>query len=140
MKPNNAIPKGPVPQTRKSNFLKTIAQKFKEKPATEEEIKQLKLNTVRDELKTRQRIAKQRRPSRFSGFGGGRFAGGGGQSSGRRSRPSNDESGSFLFGGGTSKGSGFLDFDSGLSLSMFGGGGQEKKRGKNQKSGLEELF
>ncbi len=128
-------PTKPTPSTgRKSNFLKTIAAKFKEKPATEDEIKQLKLNTVREELKTRKQIAKTKRPSRFSGFGGGESR----QPSYRRSSSHNDE-GSFLFGGSNNKGGSFLDFNSGPSLGMFGGG-QEKKSRKNQRSGLEEMF
>ena len=125
-------PTGPVPQQRKQSALARFRERFREKPATAEEIRQLTLNTRREELKTRMKLAKNRRPSRFSGFGGG----GERQPSYRRSSKYNRQEDSGFFGGG---GGSFMDFGSGPSLSFLTGT-SNKPRGKNQKSGLEELF
>lgn len=137
-KTNNNIPTAPAPggasTPRKSNFLKTIAQKFKEKPATEDEVRQLGLNAKRETYKTQIQRAKSSRPSRFSGLGVSESR----QPSYRKSSR-HAEDNSWLFNNQKSESS-FLtksDFGEGLS-NMFGGGNQ--KRGKNQKSGLEDLF
>ena len=137
MKSNNNIPSGPAPggasTPKKSSVLSKIREKFKEKPATREEVEQLKLDAQRETYKTQKQLAKSKRPSRFAFLEGG----GSPSSRGRRSQ----ETGSFLFGGGGGKsnGGGLLDFGSGPSLGMFGGG-EKPRRGKQQKSGLEELF
>ena len=125
----NNFPNEPAPQQRKTNFLNKIRERFQEKPATEGEIRQLRLNTVREELKTRQRLAKQKRPSRFASLGSNPAP------SYRRSSRFNTQEDSGFFG--SSSGKSFLDFGSGPSLSFITG---EGKKGKNQKSGIEELF
>lgn len=129
----------PQPQKQKGpSYLSRFREKFREKPATAEEIRQLKLNTQREEYKTRLRRAKQARPSRFGGLTGG----GERQPSYRRSSRYRQQSDSGLFGGGggSNFGGSFLDFGSGPSLSFLTGEGQRPRRSKNQKSGLEELF
>lgn len=128
-------PSNPVPEARsKESVLTRIRQRFQEKPATEAEVKQLRLDTVREELKTRKTIAKQSRPSRFSGFGGGQSS----TPSYRRGSKIRQEEPSFLFGGGGKSTNSFLDFGSGPSLSFLTG--ESGKKSKNQKSGLEEMF
>lgn len=138
MKPDD-LPNKPSPggayTPKKSNFLKQIAGRFKEKPATEEEVKQLKLDAQREIFKTAKQKAKANRPSRFS-FGNETR-----QPSYRKSSKYAQEDNSFLFGNSKSTGSGFLDSSWTPGLSMFGGNPQQsKKSNKNQKSGLEELF
>ena len=132
----NNYPTKPVPQTEKRSVLNRIRERFKEKPATPEEIQQLRLNTVREELKTRGQIAKSRRPSRFSGFMSESKPSGRGRTGVRHQQEP-----SFLFGGGN-KGSGGEDF-LGISKSPsldFITGANSGKKSKNYKSGLEELF
>ena len=125
-------PTQPAPQNEKRSVLTRIAQRFKEKPATQEEVKQLGLNAKREVYKTAIAKAKAGRPSRFSGFISSTPPSGY-----RRSRE--QDSGSFLFGG-SGKESSFLDFGSGPSLSFLTDGSEKKSRGKPQKSGLEEMF
>ena len=130
----NDLPNPQRPQ--KTSVLSKLAGRFKEKPATREEVGQLRLNTQREILKTQMQKAKSSRPSRFDGLGGG-------SSSGRTGHRRQSEPG--LFGGG-----GGGDF-------LFGGGGQgpslsfitgaedrPKRRGSSQGStfgsGLSDLF
>lgn len=129
-KPN--YPSAPAPSSQKKSVLSRIRERFQEKPATKEEIAQLRLNTQREILKTQRQRAKAARPSRFGGISG---------SSGpsyRRSSPrAPRDSGMFSSGGQGS----FLDFGSGPSLSFLtGNNSQGRSRGKRQPSGLEELF
>lgn len=145
--PEGRLPSSHVKQREKgSGFLQKIRNKIKEPPATKEEIDQLKLNTQREELKTRSQLAKNRRPSRFAGIGGGGFGGGGGGRSGRTGHHSNDNS--FLFGGGNSNGGSFLDMGSSPSLDFITGGNQKpSRRGRNNSDeggisgkGLSDMF
>lgn len=131
----NDMPNPQRPQ--KSSLLSKIRGKFQEKPATPEEVRQLKLQAQKETYKTAIYKAKSARPGRLERISGG-FGGGERQPSYRRSSPRGQED-SFLLGPSKSSGGSFLDFGSGPSLSMFGGG-QQKGRGKQQKSGLEELF
>ena len=114
----------------KPSFISKVREKFKEKPATAEEVRQLKLQAQKETYKTAIHKAKSGRPGRLDKIAGG-FGGGGGQSSGRRvSRQ--QESG--LFGGGNS-GSWLMGPSEGPSLSFITG--QEPKgRGKKQDSGF----
>src|SRR5689334_24488415 len=70
MKQNNNIPTGPSPggasTPKKANVLSRIRERFKEKPATKEEVEQLGLNAKREIYKTQISRAKSSRPSRFS--------------------------------------------------------------------------
>ena len=108
----------------KPSLLNRVRDKFKQKDATVDEINQLKLNTVREELKTRKQKAIKARPSRFGFFeGGGSPSRGGGR---RRSVPDP------LFGGGNSNF--FGGQDSSPSLSFITG--VEPKGRRKQDSGL----
>lgn len=125
-----------------------------------EEINNLKMETVREELKTRKAIAQNKRPSRLGNMGFG-FGGEGrpqrvrGTAYSQRTPRMNEQSfgsigmgdwsGSGLdasFGGG-GFGSGMEGFGSGLD-NMFGNIPKEKPRkGKSQgyqRSGLEDMF
>lgn len=134
IKPND-LPTGPSPggasTMKKPSFLSNLRDKFKEKPATAEEIGQLRLNTQREELKTRMKKAKMARPSRF-GFMESN------QPSYRKQSSFRQQEDNSLFGSSKS-GGGFLDSSWSPSFSMFGGT-PEKKGKKNQGSGLEDLF
>lgn len=132
---NNAqhqkYPTQPVPQKAKTSILAKIAGRFKEKPATPEEVRQLGLNAKRETYKTQIAKAKQARPSRLGMFGGSEPA-----PRYRQTSKYNQEE-SFLFGGNKG-GGGFLDMGSGPSLDFITGGGGKKPKG--YKSGLEEMF
>lgn len=135
-----AYPSAPAPSSERKSVLSRIRERFQEKPASKAEIDQLRLNTVREELKTRKQLAKSKRPSRFGGFGGGER-----QPSYRRgSSRAPPESGSFLFSNPKSSG-GFLDMGSGPSLDFItGANSQSRGRGRKQDSGfgqgLSDLF
>ena len=136
-KSKSGYPTKPAPQTGgKRSVLSRMAERFKEKPITPEELTSLKMKAQKETYKTQIQNAKNRRGSRFSGFSGG---GGGG--SGRRSSRQ-DNSGSFLLGGGSSNGS-FLtgEGQSGPSLDFITGNNSTPRgRGKPQRSGLEDMF
>lgn len=132
------MPKKPSPggasTQKRSSVLTKIREKFKEKPATREEVEQLGLNAKREVYKTQIQRAKSSRPSKFDFLGG--------EESRSRGSRRNDNTGSFLFGGGgKSNGGSFLDSNWSPSLSMFGGSSEKPtRRGKPQRSGLEDLF
>jgi len=126
-------PSNPVPQSApKRSVLSRFKERFQEKPATEEEVKQLGLNAKREVYKTAIQKAKSARPSRFSAFSNG-------PSSGRGTR--HQESG--LFGGGGS-GSWLMDSNSGPSFGFITGAEPQKGRRSKQDSGfgkgLTDLF
>ena len=147
-KANNNIPSMPSPggasTQKRSSVLSKIRDKFKEKPATPQEVAQLKLDAQREVYKTQKVNAKRSRPSRFENI----FGGGGGQPSGRSSRGSRRTSSepSFLFGGGGGESMGGGMFGSsgeGPSLDMFKWKTEKPKRQKNNQefgSGLKDLF
>ena len=127
------FPSGPAPQThRKTSVLSKIRERFQEKPATAEEVKQLGLNAKRETYKTAIYKAKSARPGRLDRITGG-FGGGGGsrQSSSRRSRP--QESGLF----GDSNGPSWLMGPSqGPSLNFITGQEDRPRRGRKEESGF----
>lgn len=128
------FPNKPAPSSEKKSALSRLRERFKEKPATKEEIQQLGLNAKREIYKTQIRNAKASRASRFSGFGGG-----GRTPSYRRSSPRATQTGSWLLDSGGS--GGFLTSGEGPSFDFITGGGQKPRgRGKPQRSGLEDLF
>lgn len=131
------IPSTPSPggaaTPKKESFLNKFRDRLKEKPATREEVAQLRLNTQREVLKTQMQRAKTSRPSRFGGIGGSQ----------PRSRTSvKDMGGGDVFGSG----SWLLGPNEGPSLNFITGGGQQKGRGRRQESsgfsgkGLSDLF
>lgn len=132
------VPSTPSPggasTPKKSSFLSKFRERLKERPATREEIAQLRLNTQREVLKTQMQRAKTSRPSRFGGMGGSQPRG----RTGVRDVGSSD-----VFGG---SGSWLLGPSEGPSLSFITGGGQPKGRGRRQESsgfsgkGLSDLF
>lgn len=122
-------PTGPAPEKTKSSFLAKLRGKFQEKPATESEIKQLRLNAQREVYKTQMAVAKSKRPSRFNGLGISEQP--------SRGHRRDQQEPSFLFGSSKSEG-GFLDTSKTPSLSFITG--QSEKKPKGYKSGLEELF
>jgi len=135
----NQYPTGPAPQThRKTSVLSKIRERFKEKPATEEEVKQLGLNAKREVYKTAIQKAKSSRPSRFSGFGGG---GNSGPSYRRSSKFAQQDNGLF---GSSNSGSWLMDSSSGPSLNFITGAEPQKGRRNKQESGfgkgLSDLF
>lgn len=117
----------------KRSVFSRFKERFQEKPATAEEVKQLGLNAKRETFKTQIAKAKSQRPSRFSGFGGG------GQTSSRRSR--SEETGLF---GGKNSGSWLMGPSEGPSLNFITGAEEKRGRGKKQESGfgkgLSDLF
>ena len=133
----SSYPTSPAPQSApKRSVLSRIRGRFQEKPATEEEVKQLGLNAKREVYKTAIQKAKSSRPSRFSGFGSG-----GGRQPSRRSNRSGD---SGLFGGGNS-GSWLMGPSEGPSLDFItGNDSRSRGRGRKQDSGfgkgLSDLF
>ena len=131
-KPSSTPPPQPP---KKASVLNRIRERFKEKPATADEVKQLRLNAQRETYKTQIQKAKTSRPSRFSGFGGG----GQSRSPSYRRTSHYADNDSFLFGGGN-RGSGFLDMGNGPSLDFITGNSSKSSRGKRQTSGLEEMF
>lgn len=135
------IPESPTSDSYvppKQSVLARIRGRFQEKPASKAEIDQLRLDTVREELKTRKQLARSKRPSRFGGFGGGEPR----PSYRRGSSRAPPESGSFLFGP-SSRGGGFMDMGEGPSLDFITGA-NSKSRGRRQDSGfgqgLTDLF
>jgi len=137
----NQYPTGPAPQSApKRSVLSRFKERFKEKPATEEEVKQLGLNAKREVYKTAIQKAKSSRPSRFSGFGGGGNSG----PSYRKSSKFAPQENSFLFGPSKSQGGGFLDSGNEPNLSFITGVEPQRGRGKRQDSGfgkgLTDLF
>ena len=131
-----AYPSAPAPQsgTPKRSVLSRIRDRFQEKPATADEVKQLALDAKREQYKTLKAKAKAGRPSRFSGFGGP-------PPSRRSSRSVSEDSG--LFGGGGSGNWLLGEGNSGPSLSFITGE-QKQVRGRKQDSGfgkgLSDLF
>lgn len=128
------FPTKPAPSSEKKNLLSRFREKFQEKPATKEEVMQLGLDAKREYYKTMKMKAKAARPSRFGSFGGG----GGSSPSYRRSSSRAPQTGSFLMS--ESPGSWLMGPSSGPSLDFITGGSSKPTRGKQQKSGLEELF
>ena len=68
--PKLAVPFVPAPppvpeKRRKRSILEILIEKYREKPATHDEIMQLKLNAQRAELKARIATAKNRTPNRL---------------------------------------------------------------------------
>ena len=128
----NNYPTSPAPQSGpKRSVLSRLRERFQEKPATAEEVKQLGLNAKREVYKTAIHKAKAARPGRLDSILGG--GGGGGQSSGRRSSRSNQ--GSDLFGGSNS-GSWLMGPSQGPSLNFITGAEEKKGRGRKEESGL----
>ena len=135
----NQYPTSPAPQSApKRSVLSRIRGRFQEKPATEEEVKQLGLNAKREVYKTAIQKAKSSRPSRFSGFGGG---GNSGPSYRKSSKFAQQDSGLF---GNSNSGSWLMDSSSGPSLNFITGAEEKKGRGRKQESGfgkgLSDLF
>lgn len=134
----NQFPTAPAPSSERKSVLARIRGRFQEQPASKAEINQLRLDTMREELKTRKQLAKSKRPSRFGGFGGGEP-----RPSYRRGSPrAPPESGSWLFsqpkGGG-----GFMDMGSGPSLDFITGANSKPSRRKQDSGfgqGLTDLF
>ena len=125
-------PTSPAPQSGpKRSVLSRLKERFQEKPATAEEVKQLGLNAKREVYKTAIQKAKSARPSRFSGFGGGGSSG----PSYRKSSRFAPQENSFLFGPSNS-GGGFLDSSAGPSFSFITGAEEKRGRGRKQESGL----
>ena len=135
-------PTKPVPSSsRKPSVLSRIKDRFKEKPATKEEVEQLGLNAKREVYKTQIVKAKKARPSRFENiFGGGGQSGGGSRRSGG-GRRSNNDSGSWVFGGNSSMGNDFFSGggEKGPSLDMFKYDSGKKSK-KSKSDGLTEMF
>lgn len=129
-------PSSPALQSeRKPSVISRIRERFREKPATAEEVKQLRLDAQREVYKTQKQKAKNARGSRFDRIGG---------SSGpsyRRSSPRYQQQDSGLFGGGG--GGSFMDFGEGPSLSFLTGA-SSKQRGRQKQqsfgSGLTDFF
>ena len=133
----NDLPNPQRPQKR--SVLNRIRERFQEKPATPEEVRQLGLNAKRETYKTQIQKAKSSRPSRFDNIMGG----GGRQPSYRRgSKYAPQDSG--LFGGG-SAGS-WLESGNGPSFDFITGGGQQRGRRSSSNDngftgkGLSDLF
>lgn len=126
----------PYPQKpRKTSLLRKVQERFKEKEPTPQELQKLAMQARKETLKTQIAKAKSARPSRFS-----MFSEQGSQPSYRKSSPRGQaQESSWLLGPQKSTGS-FLDMGSGPSLSMFGGTPPPKGRGKQQRSGIEDLF
>lgn len=135
-----SYPSGPAPQSApKRSVLSRLRERFKEKPATAEEVKQLGLNAKREVYKTAIHKAKSARPGRLDRLSGG-FGGGGQHSSRRSSRQDN----SGLFGGGSNN-SWLMGPSEGPSLDFITGNDSRKAvRNRRQDSGfgkgLEDLF
>ena len=133
------LPTGPAPSVKKQGFLGKIKERFREPDATEQDVSQLKLNTEREEFKTRMYTAKSKRPSRFDRL----LSGGQSQQPSYRRMPRQmpREENSFLFG--SSQSGGFLSTPSSNDgvLDMLGAGRPSfSKSKKYQKSGLEDMF
>lgn len=140
IQPKSQFPTSPAPQRTGKSVLSRFREKFQEKPATAEEIQQLRLNTVREELKTRKVLAKNKRPSRFSFGGGFQSAPPSYRKSSSRAPPS---SGSWLLSENSGMGDSFFSNQgSGPSLDFITGANSNQKgrRGKQEKSGLESMF
>lgn len=131
------LPSQPAPSSERRSVLKRLTERFREKPATADEVKQLRLNTQREVLKTQMQRAKSSRPSRFN------FGGGGSSGSSYRRTTHRYQQDSGLFGGGNSGGGGLLNFGEGPSLNFLTGNQQKPRRGKQDSGfgeGLKELF
>lgn len=116
----------------KRSVLSRFKERFQEKPATAEEVKQLGLNAKREIYKTAIHKAKSARPGRLDRISGG--FGGGGSSRGRSTRHSENDS---IFLGSPNKGGGFLDSSEGPTFDFITGGNSSQKRGsRKQESGL----
>ena len=122
------FPSHPAPESApRRSFLTKFRERFQEKPATPEEVKQLRLNAQREVAKTQIQRAKQARPSRLDNIMGG---GGGARQAGRRQQ---DQGGSWLLGPQPkSSGGGFLDSSSSPNFSFITGVEPQKSRGKRQ--------
>ena len=135
----NNFPTAPAPQSvPKRSVLSRFRERFKEKPATPEEVKQLGLNAKREVYKTQIQRAKSSRPGRFDNLMGG------GQPSSRRGSKYQPQQNSFLLGP-PSSGGGFLSSGSEPSFSFITGVEPQRGRGKKPESsglgkGLTDLF
>jgi len=128
----NQYPSAPAPQSQpKQSVLKRFRERFQEKPATAEEVKQLGLNAKRETYKTQIQRAKSSRPGRFDNLMGG----GGRQPSYRRGSKFAPQENSFLLGP-PSSGGGFLSSGSEPSFSFITGVEPKKGRGRQPESGL----
>lgn len=138
-------PTGPAPETmKKTGFLGKLKSRLSEADATERSNTQLRLNVEREELKTKNYVAKHGRPSRL-----GNLVFGGPQQPihhGRMPRQQvRTESHSLLDSGDRHSG-GFLDssasFGNGLN-DLIGAGSSPvyTKKGKApHRSGIEDMF
>lgn len=127
----------------KRSVLSRLRGKFQEKPATSEEVAQLKLQAQRESYKTAIHKAKSARPGRLDRISGG-FGGGGSGPSYRKSSKYAPQDNSFLFGPSKAQGGGFLDSNNEPSFSFITGVEPQRGRGKKQESGfgkgLTDLF
>ena len=137
----NQYPTTPAPQSPpKRSVISRFKERFQEKPATADEVKQLGLNAKREVYKTMIQKAKSSRPSRFDNL-----MGGGGRQPSRRTRLTSQDN-SFLFGSPSrSGGGGFMESDSGPSFSFITGVEPQRGRGKRQEQsgfgkGITDLF
>lgn len=134
-------PSKPAPQSGgKKSVLSRIRERFQEKPATAEEVRQLRLDAQREVYKTQKLSAKARRPSRFGSFGGSS-----GPSYRRGSSRAAPQTGSWLLSENSRIGDNFLSGGgSGPSLDFITGANQKPSRGRKQESGfgqgLSDLF
>ena len=141
MQPKPQFPSSPAPQRTGKSVLRRFTEKFKEQPATREEVQQLGLNAKREIYKTQIQKAKRARPSRFTFGGGFQSAPPSYRRSSSRAPP---QTGSWLLGEPSRMGDSFFSGgDSGPSLDFITGGSQ-KTRGKKQNQGfgqgLNDLF
>lgn len=137
-----AYPSSPAPQKTGKSALARIRERFQTKPATPQEIQQLRLDTVREELKTRKQLAKNKRPSRFTFGGGFQSAPPSYRRSSSRAGP---QTGDWLFGNSGGMSGDFLTGGNreGPSLDFITGtnsGRQGRRSSKPQRSGLDDLF
>lgn len=138
---NNKFPTSPAPSSERKSVLSRFRERFQEKPASKAEIDQLRLNTVREELKTRKQLAKSRRPSRFAGFGGGEPR----PSYRRGNSRAPPQTGSWLLGEPSKMGDNFFSGGGeGPSLDFITGANSKPARRGKQSSGfgqgLSDLF
>lgn len=122
-KPN--YPSRPAPQKYGKSVLTRIRERFKEKPVTPEELKELKMKAQKETYKTQIARAKNARPSRLDSIIGS------GKSSGRRTSSDPLGGGSWLLGSSEEP-----------SLSFITGVDNRKSRTKEPTigKGLTDLF
>ena len=139
-------PTGPAPETlKKSGFLGKLKNRLREVDATDQSNKQLRLNVEREELKTKNYVAKHGRPSRFGNllFGSPEQK----MSHGRMPRQQVRSEGHSLLDSGNKQSGGFLDsnvsFGNGLN-DLIGAGSHpvytKKGRQPQIRSGIEDMF